>query len=370
MYKVERHDNGGTPTYWISMDGRIEKTSFMYLQYLKKQNKSPNTIKRYAWSICYFLNYLQSANVEFENIACKGLMEQIDVFKGFLCWIKEGKHKVRKNSKEIKNKSCNDRLKDVFQYYSFLVNYEDYEPLKVLRERASGYITNVGVYKKTFAEVFDFYLEEYEDDRYEAHVLTDEEINKVMDNLTNPRDKALMSLMIDTGIRIGEALGLHRNEVNLVEKFIKVQFSPKNENGARAKRGEYRKAYFSSKTKKLLAEYMDSNKNVLSRNEILFIKLQGKDKGHGMNKADVDSLMRRIEAKTGIHIYSHLLRHRFAEERRQEGWDLLSISGALGHRSTITTETYLDAASVSCEKEQREYFEHQEKGLDIDFLLS
>ena len=108
----------------------------------------------------------------------------------------------------------------------------------------------------------------------------------------------------------------------------------------------------------------------MSRNEILFIKLQGKDKGHGMNKADVDSLMRRIKAKTGIHIYSHLLRHRFAEERRQEGWDLLSISGALGHRSTITTETYLDVASVSCEEEQREYFEHQEKGLDIDFFLS
>ena len=369
MYKVEKHKNGSVPVYWISADGRLDERSFGYIDLLRKQNKSPNTLKRYAWSITYFYNYLSSVGADFDGIADMGFFEQVDLLRGFLLWLKAGKHKTHKHEGIIKNKTCNDILKDILHFYSYLVNYNDYKPLAVLRPRISGYINSTGLYRKSYSESFDFMLDENEDEPYEAHIITEEEERIIFEALKNLRDRALLMLMLDTGIRIGEALGIKLCELDIEKRKAEIQFSSSNENGARAKRGEYRVVTFSRKTQQALYDYIKKYESILSRGEMLFIKLQGCSKGKGMEKADVDSVLRRIEEKTGIHIHSHLLRHKFAEERDAAGWETAKISKALGHRSIRTTETYLNAAPANCEREEQEFFNERDAEIDIGFLL-
>lgn len=369
MYKVEKHKNGAAPVYWISADGRLDEMSFEYIELLRKQNKSPNTLKRYAWSITYFYNYLTLTEVDFDGIGNMSFFEQVDLFRGFLLWLKSGKHKTHKHEGTIKNKTCNDILKDVLHFYFYLVDYKGLRPLSVLRPRVSGYINSMGLYRKSYSESFDFMLDENEDEPYEAHIITEDEEKIVFEALKNPRDKALLMLMIDTGIRIGEALGIKRHELDVERKRVKIQFSGKNENGARAKRGEYRVVTFSPKTQQALYDYITRYESILSRGELLFVKLQGQSKGKGMEKADVDSVLRRIEEKTGIHIHSHLLRHKFAEERDAAGWETAKISKALGHRSIRTTETYLNSSPAKCERVEEEFFKERDEAIDISFLL-
>ena len=369
MYKVEKHNNGSVPVYWISADGRLDERSFGYIDLLRKQNKSPNTLKRYAWSITYFYNYLISIGVDFDGIGNMDFFEQVDLFKGFLLWLKAGKHKTHKHEGIIKNKTCNDILKDVLHFYSYLVNYKGLKSLSVIRPRVSGYINSMGLYRKSYSEGFDFMLDENEDEPYEAHIITEEEEKIIFGTLKNLRDRSLLMLMIDTGIRIGEALGIKRCELDIEKRKAKIQFSGTNENGARAKRGEYRVVTFSQKTQQALYDYITKYESALSRGEMLFVKLQGQSKGTGMEKTDIDSVLRRLEGKTGIHIHSHLLRHKFAEERDRAGWETAKISKALGHRSIRTTETYLNSAPARCEREEEEFFKERDDGLDIDFLL-
>lgn len=369
MYKVEKHKNGSVPVYWISADGRLDERSFGYIDLLKKQNKSPNTLKRYAWSITYFYNYLTSVGVDFDGIGDIGFFEQVDLLRGFLLWLKSGKHKIHKHEGTIKNKTCNDTLKDVLHFYSYLVDYKGLKPLSVLRPRINGYINSMGLYRKSYSESFDFMLDENEDETYEAHIITEEEGRIIFGTLKNVRDRALLMLMIDTGIRIGEVLGIKRHELDIEKRKVKIQFSSKNENGARAKRGEYRVVSFSKKTQQALHNYITRYENILSQGEMLFIKLQGRHKGKGMEKADVDSVLRRLEEKTGIHIHSHLLRHKFAEERDAAGWETAKISMALGHRSIRTTETYLNSAPARCEREEEEFFKERDEGIDISCLI-
>ena len=369
MYKVEKHNNGSVPVYWISADGRLDERSFGYIDLLRKQNKSPNTLKRYAWSITYFYNYLISIGVDFDGIGNMNFFEQVDLLRGFLHWLKAGKHKTHKHEGIIKNKTCNDILKDVLHFYSYLVKYKGLKPFSVLRPRVSGYVNSMGLYRKSYSEGFDFMLDENEDEPYEAHFITEEEERIIFGTMKNLRDRSLLMLMIDTGIRIGEALGIKRCELDIEKRRVKIQFSSMNENSARAKRGEYRIVTFSKKTQQALHNYITRYENILSQSEMLFIKLQGRSKGKGMEKADVDSVLRRIEEKTGIHIHSHLLRHKFAEERDAAGWETAKISKALGHRSIRTTETYLNSAPARCEREEEEFFKERDDGLDIDFLL-
>ena len=53
-------------------------------------------------------------------------------------------------------------------------------------------------------------------------------------------------------------------------------------------------------------------------------------------------MLERMEKKTGVKITPHMLRHYFANMRKQAGWELEMISQALGHKHLDTTIKYLD----------------------------
>lgn len=56
----------------------------------------------------------------------------------------------------------------------------------------------------------------------------------------------------------------------------------------------------------------------------------------------VYDMLDRMEKKTGVKITPHMLRHYFANMRKQAGWELEMISQALGHKHLDTTIKYLD----------------------------
>ena len=56
----------------------------------------------------------------------------------------------------------------------------------------------------------------------------------------------------------------------------------------------------------------------------------------------VYEMLDRMEKKPGVKITPHMLRHYFANMRKQAGWELEMISQALGHKHLDTTIQYLD----------------------------
>lgn len=93
VYIVDKIKEHKTTYYLIrsSEDAAIMPLATKYLAHKVRAHKSPNTVKRAAYSISYFLNYLSDRNEEIIDIYEKSYEEQHKVFSGFLLYIKRGK---------------------------------------------------------------------------------------------------------------------------------------------------------------------------------------------------------------------------------------------------------------------------------------
>ena len=68
-----------------------------YLKHKADANRSPNTVRRLALSICYYLNYLDQTGTELLQVAKKSFEEQSSHFGQFLYWLVEGRHIFSRN---------------------------------------------------------------------------------------------------------------------------------------------------------------------------------------------------------------------------------------------------------------------------------
>lgn len=150
-------------------------------------------------------------------------------------------------------------------------------------------------------------------------------------------------MLAETGFRIGEVLGIRYTEdIDYENHTIKVIFREDNENYARAKNAEIRRAKISNETFDILMFYIAENRKMLNKTKYLFITLSGNTKGQPLTANAVYSVFRLLKKKTGIAVTPHMLRHYYANERRKVGWSLDKISKALGHKQLATTESYMN----------------------------
>ena len=90
-----------------------------YLMHQVRANRSPNTIRRNAFALAYYWEYLLENEKKAEDIYEMDYETQYDYFAEYLKWLKAGKH-TDNLEKGPQNKTCNAYLKEVFRFYCFL----------------------------------------------------------------------------------------------------------------------------------------------------------------------------------------------------------------------------------------------------------
>lgn len=94
--------------------------------------------------------------------------------------------------------------------------------------------------------------------------MEEEEIIDILQACTNSRDQLLLLMIAETGFRIGEILGVdYARDIDYQRKTIRVYFRDDNDNNARAKNAEYRKARISDDTFDFLLRYMNEYRKLL-----------------------------------------------------------------------------------------------------------
>lgn len=157
-------------------------------------------------------------------------------------------------------------------------------------------------------------------------VLTDEEVARIWKSkyLTSPsdqgkRNRALLALLFDTGVRRGEVVGLVLDDVDLDNQLITVW----------GKGDKQRRVPFSSGVAALLTEW---------------IKARGEEPGSlfWLQAAGVRMLLCRIKADCGVDVLTpHQIRHTAATQMVRANMDLHSVKRVLGHSHISVTEKYL-----------------------------
>ena len=367
-YQVEKLKED-TRQYYLIRDTEsfaIVREPSKYLMFRTRTGLSPNTVRQEARSLSFYLNFLEEEQTDISGILLLSYDRQFTHFSEYLQYLKAGRHSEK--GAVPKNATCNAYLAAVFRYCRFLKDTGISTELpKVLLERSVSFTTPYGrrMYEKYLT--FPGYLrKEYSQGKSTKR----DKILTLLSACTNMRDRLLLLFMAETGFRIGEILGIRLSkDVDLSGKKVRVRFRSDNTNEARAKNAEERIAMISDVTAGVLAVYLSEYAPLLEKQDYLFILLSGKNKGQPLGAGAVYAMLNYLEAKTGIAVTPHMLRHYFANERRKDGWGIELISKALGHRNLATTEKYLHVENEEFSDASRAYFEKNRIDLDIGALL-
>ena len=159
------------------------------------------------------------------------------------------------------------------------------------------------------------------------------------------RDRALVEVMYGSGLRVSEALGLHRRSVDLEERLVRVL----------GKGSKERIVPLGRPAVDALRRYIAMGRPHLdarSRPE-LFLNARG----GALTRAGAFLILRRLAEKAGLdplRVHPHLLRQSFATHLLEGGADLRSVQEMLGHADLSTTELY---THVSDRRRRELYFQ-------------
>jgi integrase/recombinase XerD len=168
-------------------------------------------------------------------------------------------------------------------------------------------------------------------------VLTVAEVQAILDACGRLRDRFLFALLWDTGMRIGEALGLRHADVNAAEREV-VVFPRVNANGARCKSAAARTIPVSAELVRLYGDYLHEEYGDLD-SDYVFVNLWGRPHGHPLTYPAVYDLVCRLRRSTGIDFDPHWCRHSAATRLLRDGVPVEVVSALLGHASVTTTLT-------------------------------
>lgn len=147
------------------------------------------------------------------------------------------------------------------------------------------------------------------------------------------RDKALMIVLLDTGIRSGKCARLQIRDVNLEngEAYIKPHHVRKT---------RPRTVYLGKSAKKAVWKYL-ATRNDAKPDDPLFVTQQGKT----MSQESIKSVLYAIARNASVkNVHPHRFRHTFAIQFLRNGGDVFTLQRLLGHATLEMVRHYLALA--------------------------
>lgn len=146
----------------------------------------------------------------------------------------------------------------------------------------------------------------------------------------------LCLLLMDTGLRIDEAISLTQEDVNWDALTLRVQ----------GKGNKQRLVPFSQELRKMLFRYVSASKTsgVIHPSPTLLFTTKNNTK---FSQRNLLRQFHKIGKLLSFRLHPHMLRHVFAITYLKNGGNLEYLRRILGHSSILTTQKYLRSLGVS-----------------------
>ncbi|MFI7501166.1 tyrosine-type recombinase/integrase [Streptomyces sp. NPDC049687] len=186
--------------------------------------------------------------------------------------------------------------------------------------------------------------------------LTGAQMDQILDAARTARDRLLLTVLVEAGLRIGEALGLRREDMHLLPDsthlgcrtggaHLHVRPRQDNENGARAKAGRHRAVPLAQNAVHRYREYLAEREDVSGAAgcDYVFVNLVGRWAGRPMSYSNAKQVIERIGDRCGLRARPHMMRHTAATRWIRSGVAPDVVQTLLGHASSASTAVYLHA---------------------------
>lgn len=152
--------------------------------------------------------------------------------------------------------------------------------------------------------------------------LSKEQVTKCIDATRKTKNKAIISLLYASGIRISELCALDRGMLNK-GSFTVV-----------GKGGKARLCFYDERTVSLVRLYLETR---VDNHPALFLTAAGLR----ISPGTVQETFKSVKVQTGLEVHPHTMRHSFATNLLESNTNLYHVSQMLGHAQLNTTASYL-----------------------------
>jgi site-specific recombinase XerD len=313
----------------------------------KLPDLSPSSLLEYVRDYETFFNWLISEGLTqattIRSLSLLDLeklhMDQIDHFRAFLTTKRQGP-----NSKLTQTRKLSS-LRSLFHYLSQIAEDENYYPLLKRNVMAKVAIKRTHKPKDTAAKLDGKLLQEHELEQF-IHYVASEYGLDVMNNKqaqyayerNKTRDVCIISLILNSGLRVSEVVNLNLEDIDLKKKLAHVFRKGKNDDTFKTP------VYFRQDAVESLQTYIairDLHYNPERREKALFLAVaNGKNEGTRMTKRAIQEMVLKYAKRFGKPFLSvHKLRHSFATDYYLRN-DIYKTQEQLGHASPETTQIY------------------------------
>lgn len=267
----------------------------VYIKVMESENKSKGTIKEYLKHINEYFIFLDNNGIDYEEAKSK----DIKLF--------------RNENPNLSTSTKNNKISAVNSFYTFLV-----DDMEIMDHNPCSSIKSLKI-----------------KDRAEKIPLTKIQIHWLINACKNDRDRAIITMLVNTGLRISELLNItlsdyryaktHDGELNIIGKGNKLRAIYLNDN---------------------VIEVID--KYLLIRKESEYDNLFISNGCVPMDRSCVSRTLKTTAKRSGhfsdeeiSKIHNHLLRHSHFTNLSDNGVPLEVISELAGHSNVNTSKIYV-----------------------------
>jgi integrase/recombinase XerD len=309
-----------------------------FLKFLEVVRRSPYTVRASAYHLKLYWEFLRDERLDWRDVDVVHLA-------AFISWLRRPQtdvvsledHPARRTDATI-----DQILTAVHAFYAFHMRMKSVPDIPLYRlnlspsRRYRSMLYGMVRSKSTQSRIVAIKRE-----KRLVKTLTRDQVQRLLGACTNTRDRFLLTLLYETGMRIGQVLGLRHSDIKIEDGQIQIVPRVDNANGARAKTRDSYSIPVDAAPLQLYTDYLINDLNALEVDclpDYVFINLWEGEIGNPMTYETVMSLIRRLRKKTGIPVTPHMFRHtRATEWIRDDKLPLTTVSQLLGHSNIQTT---------------------------------
>ncbi len=277
----------------------METTEFVrYRRSLKRKNYSAHTVKSYMNILENFARWLGTPLIEAGRKEIGGYVDYL----------------LRKR-RSPKTVTCH--LQTIRLFFDYLINDE--------RMTISNPVTKVSIRLP----------------KPLPRHLKDDDVERLLAVVRDPRDRAMFTLMLRCGLRVEEVSRLTVDAIELSRRRLFV---------ANGKGGKDRIVYLSDDARSALEAYLSIRS---SKARGLFLVQKGAMKGKPLSVRGIQKRIEYYAKGSKVRVSCHQLRHTMATQLLNADAALATIQDLLGHGQITTTQRYCWVSNL---KVQRDYY--------------
>ncbi|MDQ4490794.1 tyrosine-type recombinase/integrase [Sinomonas sp. ASV486] len=308
-----------------------------FLAHLQRTSYSPNTVKGYAHDLKDLFWWLDETEKDWRALGLQDIGEWVGWLRTPVKYRGKGVAVLPRAAPSLRERSLERKLAAVSAFYDFQRRHDALVDLQMSRWVA-------GAGRGRFKPFLDHAMSGAVRreirlrgvTRPAPKVIAREDIARVLAACGRHRDRLLIGTLFETGMRVGEVLGLRHSDLSISRQEVDI-VPRENSNGARVKGQKARSVPVNAQLFTLYADYIDEECGSVD-SDYVFVNLWGGRRGHPVTYSGVRDLVLRLRVLTGLENFTpHQLRHTYATELIRRGTDWAVVQRLMGHASIQTT---------------------------------